>query len=107
MFIHRHPRRPSPLTGRLGALALAALFCLSPVAVEKTAHATTVSGQIQISLTIRDVCTLNTDAPQPQVACSADAPFRVYQGNYFASPDAQGHAVFAATARNTPVEIAF
>ncbi|CAD6562630.1 hypothetical protein ACFQ3P_38450 [Paraburkholderia sabiae] len=107
MFVHHHPGRPSALTGRLGALTLAALVCLSPAAIEKTARAATISSEIQISLTIRDVCTMNTDDATPQVACSAGAPFRVYRGNYFASATEPRSAVFATASRDGSVEIAF
>jgi hypothetical protein len=107
MFVHHHPRRPSLLTGRLGALAVVVLCCLSPAAVQKAALAATITSEIQISLTIHDVCTMNTDALQPRVACSAGAPFRVYQDGYFASASEQSSAAFATMAQKTSVEIAF
>jgi len=107
MFFHRYPRRPSSLTGRRAALVVAVLLCLPPAAVEKTAHAATTTSEIQVSLTIRDVCTMDTRAAQPQVACSAGAPFRVYRDGYFAQANEQALGVFVATARESSVEIAF
>ena len=107
MFVHRYLRRPSSLTGRRGALALATLLCLSPAAVEKTAYAATAASEFQISLTIHDVCTMNTDAVQPKVTCSAGAPFRVYRDGYFAHANEQALGVFATATHDTAVEIAF
>ncbi|MHB9840822.1 hypothetical protein Q8F57_039070 [Paraburkholderia terrae] len=107
MFLHRYSRRTSTLTGRRGALALAALLCLSPAAVEKAAYAATAASEIQVSLTIHDVCTMNTDAIQPKVRCSAGAPFRVYRDSYFARGNDQALGVFATATHDTTVEIAF
>ncbi|ALL63327.1 hypothetical protein K788_0007995 [Paraburkholderia caribensis MBA4] len=107
MFLHRYPRRPLSLTGRKGAFALAALLCLSPAAVETTAYAATAASEIQVSLTIHDVCTMNTDAVQPKVACSAGAPFRVYRDGYFARGNEPALGFFATAAHDTAVEIAF
>ncbi|WP_109480738.1 hypothetical protein [Paraburkholderia sp. C35] len=107
MFFHRLSRRPSSQTGRLAALAVAALLCVAPAAIDRPAHAATANSEIQVSLTIYDICTMNTDAAQPQVACSAGAPFRVYKDDYFAQQDAQTPAVFAASSYGSSVEIAF
>lgn len=109
MFIHRYARRPSSLTGCRTALtfAVAVLLCLPPAAVEKSAHAATTTSEIQVSLTIRDVCTMDTDTVQPQVACSSGAPFRVYRDGFFAQANEQALGVFVATAHEGSVEIAF
>ncbi|WP_176052213.1 hypothetical protein [Paraburkholderia caribensis] len=107
MFLHRYSRRPSSLAGRWGALALAASICLSPAVVEKIAYAATAASEIRVSLTIHDVCTMNTDAVQPKVTCSAGAPFRVYRDGHFARGNEQPLGVFAAAAHQTAVEIAF
>jgi hypothetical protein len=108
MFMHRHSGRPAQ-PGRAAVLAIiGGLLCLSPAAVDRPAHAATVSGELLVSLTIRDVCTMNTDAAPPQVACSADAPFRIYRDANFATPDpAAASSMFTASDNNGSVEIAF
>jgi hypothetical protein len=106
--MHRHSGVPA-LLGRLAVPIVGALLCLLlPAAVEKPAHAATVSGEIQVSLTIRDVCTMNTNATPPEVACSAGAPFRVYRDGNFASSDSAALAsLFTTSDSGESVEIAF
>lgn len=108
MFKHCHSGRPAQ-PGRLAALVVGALFCLLlPAAVEKNAHAGTVSSEFLVSLTIRDVCTMNTDAAPPEVACSAGAPFRVYRDGDFAAPGSTATpSLFTASTRSGSIEIAF
>jgi len=108
MFKHHHPGRPAH-PGRLAALAIGALLCLLlPAAGERNAHASAVSGELLVSLTIRDVCTMDTDSAPPEVACSADAPFRIYRdGNFASSGSATADPLFTATNSNDSMEIAF
>jgi hypothetical protein len=110
MFSHRHSGLPAQ-PGRPAALVTGALLFLClllPAAVDRPAHAATVSGEIRVSLTIRDVCTMNTNATPPEVACSAGAPFRVYRDGDFASPDSAALASsFTTSETGESVEIAF
>jgi hypothetical protein len=45
----------------------------------------TGNAELPVTLTIFDVCTLDTNAPRPSVACSAGGQYRVLSGEYFAS----------------------
>jgi hypothetical protein len=64
------------------------------------------SAEVAVSLTIYEVCTLDTDARRPAVACSAAGQYRILTGQYFA--DFQVAKAGATSPRNKPVvEIAF
>ena len=71
-------------TARVAALAASALILAFTPFEPHVAHAGTISGEMRVSLTIHDICTMNTEIPQPQIACSAGAPYRVYKDDFFA-----------------------
>ena len=47
--------------------------------------AATGSTDLPVTLTVYDVCTLDTTAHQPAVACQAGGQYRITSGEYFAS----------------------
>ncbi|BAN27258.1 hypothetical protein [Caballeronia insecticola] len=47
--------------------------------------AATGSAELPVTLTIYDICTLDTTAHQPAVACSAGGQYRILTGEYFAN----------------------
>ncbi|SAL43299.1 hypothetical protein AWB71_02296 [Caballeronia peredens] len=47
--------------------------------------AATGSAELPVTLTIYDICTLDTNSRQPAVACSAGGQYRILTGEYFAS----------------------
>lgn len=74
--------------------------------VAPSTFAGTGNAELPVTLTIYDICTLDTSALNPSVACSAGAQFRILSGEYFAN-----FSVANRRANQTPampiVEIAF
>jgi hypothetical protein len=109
MNSHRRFRRPA-MPRRAAALAFGALLCMFSSTVQHSAQASTMSGEMQVSLAIRDICTMDTDSPQPRIACSAGAPFRLFKDSFFAASPAPSEPEVFATSfamNENSVEIAF
>ncbi|XUW93374.1 hypothetical protein OH764_32615 (plasmid) [Burkholderia sp. M6-3] len=70
------------------------------------AHAGTQTGAIRVSLTILDVCTLDTGTATPRVSCSAGAPYRILIGSRFATTRGESNVSFVQPATRV-AEIAF
>jgi hypothetical protein len=63
------------------ATVLVLAFVVSP-APSTFAH--TGNAELPVTLTIIDVCTMDTSAQRPRVACAAGGQYRVLAGEYFA-----------------------
>ncbi|MDR5782106.1 hypothetical protein QCE63_22150 [Caballeronia sp. LZ065] len=88
----------------LAASAAGLTLLLAIGAAPSTLAAT--SAELAVSLTIYEVCTLDTDARRPAVACSATGQYRILTGQYFA--DFKVADADKLLTRNKPViEIAF
>ncbi|WP_250494561.1 hypothetical protein [Caballeronia sp. GAWG1-1] len=87
----------------LTAWSVVVTFALSAA---PSAFAGTGNAELPVTLTVYDICTLDTGATQPSVACSAGGQYRILAGEYFA--DVRIAEIKAAQRPQMPVvEIAF
>ncbi|MDR5816510.1 MULTISPECIES: hypothetical protein [unclassified Caballeronia] len=88
------------LAASAAVLTLLLVFGAAPSTLAAT------SAELAVSLTIYEVCTLDTDARRPAVACSAAGQYRVLTGQYFADFQV-AEADKTQTRNRAVVEIAF
>ncbi|WP_277185275.1 hypothetical protein [Caballeronia sp. BR00000012568055] len=68
------------------SLAASAVVLVSALVVgpaQSLAHSG--NAELPVTLTIYDICTLDTNTARPSVACSAGGQYRVLAGEFFAS----------------------
>jgi hypothetical protein len=67
------------------SLAAWAIVLALVIGSSSSTRAAIGSVELPVTLTIFDVCTLDTNAHQPAVACSAGGQYRILTDEYFAS----------------------